>query len=416
MQDLKLRFFDEIAEEEIRWLWKPYIAFGKITVIQGDPGNGKTTLALAIAAIISRREQMPTGDAEPFIGNIIYLSGEDSPQDTIKPRLAACGADCSKICFAEPDGTLSALSLENAIRETNTKYVVLDPLQAFLGEKQDISSAKNMRPFLKELADAAARTGAAIVIIGHMNKVEHAKGIYRGLGSIDITAAARSVLLVGKRKDDPGIRFMTQIKNNLSAFGKSVGFTIAADGGVEFLGESEVREEDLLSNATAKKTKYQTAKEMIINMLKDGDRMSNEIYTTLLDAGITSGMIQGVKRDFAVRSVQKGSDWFWTLKGSKLACDPPGGGDDGEVAFVTLDEGSIHGALSVAAPHEQQPRVYRDPADLGLDSEQLEMLPLPEAGITRKRGRKPKSPPQPVFHPTALKSPLYDDLVVFDWR
>ena len=416
MQELKLRFFDEIAEEEVRWLWRPYIAFGKITVIQGDPGNGKTTLALAIAAIISRREHMPTGDAEPFVGNIIYLSGEDSPQDTIKPRLAACGADCTKICFAEPDGTMSAQSLENAIQETNTKYVVLDPLQAFLNEKQDISSAKNMRPFLKELADTAARTGAAIVIIGHMNKVEHAKGIYRGLGSIDITAAARSVLLVGKRKDDPGIRFMTQIKNNLSAFGKSVGFTIADDGGVEFLGESEVREEDLLSNTTAKKTKYQMAKEMIYNMLKGGDRLSNEIYTTLLDAGITSGTIQGVKRDFAVKSVQNGSEWFWTIKGSKLANEAPGEGKDDEVAFVTLDENSIHGTLSASEACEPSPRIYRDPADLGLDSGQFEMLPLPEAGITRKRGRKPKPPPQPAIHPTAPKPPLYDDLVVFDWR
>jgi len=419
MQELKLRFFDEITEEEVRWLWKPYIPFGKLTVIQGDPGNGKTTLALALAAIISRREQMPTGDAEPFVGNIIYLSGEDSPQDTIKPRLAACGADCSKICFAEPDGTLSAESLENAIRETNTKYVVLDPLQAFLNEKQDISSAKNMRPFLKELADAAARTGAAIVIIGHMNKVEHAKGIYRGLGSIDITAAARSVLLVGKHRNAPGVRFMTQIKNNLSAFGKSVGFTIATDGSVEFLGESEVREEELLSNATAKKTKYQLAKEMIFNMIKDGDRLSNEIYNTLLDAGITSGTIQGVKRDFAVRSVQKGSDWYWTIKGSKLAGEAPGNGDDGddgEVAFVTLDENSIHEALSAAETREPPPRVYRDPADLGLDSDQLEMLPLPEAGITRKRGRKPKTQQQPVLQPSPPMSPSYDDLEVFDWR
>jgi hypothetical protein len=96
LSELKIRCFDDIEEEEVRWLWKPYIAFGKITVIQGDPGNGKTTPALVLAAIISRRDKMPTGDDEPFIGNVLYQSGEDNPYDTIKPQLIACGADCSK--------------------------------------------------------------------------------------------------------------------------------------------------------------------------------------------------------------------------------------------------------------------------------------------------------------------------------
>lgn len=217
MGELKIHAFDEITEEKVGWLWKPYIAFGKITVIQGDPGNGKTTLALAIAALISNRMQMPTGGAPSFIGNVIYQSGEDNPQDTIKPRLMSCGADCSKIAFIEADGNLNPEMLEEAIIGTNSKLVVLDPLQAFLTEKQDITRTKNMRPILRDLGNVAARTGAAIVIIGHMNKGEKSKGIYRGLGSIDITAAARSVLLIGKRRNDPNTRFMTQIKNNLSA-------------------------------------------------------------------------------------------------------------------------------------------------------------------------------------------------------
>jgi energy-coupling factor transporter ATP-binding protein EcfA2 len=313
MPELKLKFFDEIAEEEVRWLWKPYIAFGKITVIQGDPGNGKTTLALAIAALISRREKMPTGDAPTFVGNIIYQSGEDNPQDTLKPRLAACGADCSKIACIEADGSLSPKLLEEAIVETNTKYVVLDPLQAFLTGKQDISSAKDMRPFLNELREVAARTGAAIVIVGHMNKGERSKSIYRGLGSIDITAQARSVLLVGKRKSDPGIRFMTQIKNNLSAFGKSVGFTMSDDGSVEFLGESDVQEEDLLSSTLKKQTKFQLASQIISTMLEDGDKRSNEIYDACLCAGVNSGTMQQVKRKLGVKSIHKPDDWYWTL-------------------------------------------------------------------------------------------------------
>jgi len=125
---LKIHTFDEISEEKVAWLWKPYIAFGKITVIQGDPGNGKTTLALAVAALVSKRRKMPTGNAPTFIGNVIYQSGEDNPQDTLKPRLVACGADCSKIAFIEQEGALTPVMLEEAINGTNAKLVVLEPL------------------------------------------------------------------------------------------------------------------------------------------------------------------------------------------------------------------------------------------------------------------------------------------------
>jgi len=347
MQELKLRFFDEIAGEEVRWLWKPYIAFGKITVIQGDPGNGKTTLALAIAALISRREKMPTGDAPTFIGNVIYQSGEDNPQDTLKPRLAACGADCSKIACIEADGSLSPKMLEDAIVETNTKFVVLDPLQAFLTGKQDISSAKDMRPFLNELREVAARTGAAIVIVGHMNKGERSKSIYRGLGSIDITAQARSVLLVGKRKNDPGIRFMTQIKNNLSAFGKAVSFTINEDGEVEFLGESDVQEDDLLTNAKSKTPKFDIAKDLIMSMLENEDRRSNEIYDACIAAGVSTTMMQHVKKKLGIKSVNKLNDFYWTLSPATEDLD---GDDIPDVELESGDETPVNFADNFCIP------------------------------------------------------------------
>jgi hypothetical protein len=112
--------------------------------------------------------------------------------------------------------------LEEAIVSTNAKFVVLDPLQSFLGERQDITSTKTIRPIFTKLGNIAAKTGAALVIIGYMNKSDKGKAIYRGLGSIDITAAARSVLLIGKQKTDDNRRFMTQIKNKLTAFGKPI--------------------------------------------------------------------------------------------------------------------------------------------------------------------------------------------------
>jgi archaellum biogenesis ATPase FlaH len=311
--ELKIHTFDEISEEKVGWLWKPYIAFGKITVIQGDPGNGKTALAIAIAALVSKRRKMPTGNAPTFIGNVIYQSGEDNPQDTIKPRLIACGADCAKIAFIEADGTLSPEMLEEAIIGTNSKLVVLDPLQAFLTGRQDINRTKDIRPILRDLGNVAARTGSAIVIIGHMNKGEKSKGIYRGLGSIDITAAARSVLLIGKRKEDPNTRFLTQIKNNLSSFGKAVSFTINGKGGIEFIGECDVSEHDLLSTTLPKKSKFQAAREIVTAMLAEGDQKSNEIYDACLNEGINSGTMQHVKKKLGIKSIRKIDDWYWTL-------------------------------------------------------------------------------------------------------
>jgi len=344
MGEYKIHSFEEITEEKVGWLWKPYIPFGKITVIQGDPGNGKTTLALAIAALISTRRHMPTGGTPSFTGNVIYQSGEDSPHDTIKPRLMACGADCSKISFIEADGSLSPNMLEEAIVGTGAKYVVLDPLQAFLTENQDISSTKNMRPILRELGSIAARTGAAIVMIGHMNKVERSKSIYRGLGSIDITAAARSVLLVGKRKSDPDTRFMTQIKNNLSVFGKAIGFTIGAGGGVEFLGEYDIAEEDLLSDTLAKQSKYELATELILSMLAVEDKKSNEIYDACMNAGISSSTMQHIKKKLGIKSIRKIDDWYWTRESEAVGCDhddlpnPEPDSDTDETPVMFLDD------------------------------------------------------------------------------
>jgi len=329
---IKIYTFDEIEAEEINWLWKPYIALGKITVIQGDPGTGKTTLALAIAALISKNRRMPTGRSNAISGNVIFQSGEDSLRDTIKPRLVACKADCSKIAFMESDCGLNLKDFEDAITSTNARLVVIDPLQAFLSANQDITSTKNMRPFLRELGNAAERTGAAVIIIGHMNKNDRAKGIYRGLGSIDITAAARSVLLIGKRKSDENIRFMAQIKNNLSEFGKAISFSINKNGSVDFHGECDVAEDELLSVTDSKKSKYQIANDIITAMLSNGDVKSNEVYDACLKAGVSPSLMQYVKKQLGIKSIRKTDDWYWSMNPNTE--DSEDGMDETPVLFI----------------------------------------------------------------------------------
>jgi len=354
---IKIFTFDEIDSEEIKWLWKPYIAFGKITIIQGDPGTGKTTFALAIASLISKNRKMPTGSTKPVDGAVLFQSGEDSPKDTIKPRLVACKADCSKILFAESDRGFNLSTVEKVIIKTNAKLMVIDPLQAFLTANQDIASTKNMRPLLRELSNVAERTGAAVLIIGHMNKNDRAKGIYRGLGSIDITAAARSVLLIGKRKDNENTRFMAQIKNNLSTFGKAVSFTINKRGGIDFQGECDISEDELLSVAGDKKTKYQIAKELITTMLADGDRKSNEMFDACINAGVTASTISYTKRQLGVQSIIKDNDWYWTMDSEAVdfRCER----DETPVNF--LDDISTLQTFTAPAVQDVQDNVECDP-------------------------------------------------------
>ena len=213
-EEMNIRYFSSVAAKKVDWLWYPYIPCGRITIVQGDPGDGKTTFVLNIAALLSTGQAMPASDIPVPPQSVIYQSTEDGLADTVKPRLIDAGADCSRIAFIDDLKerlTLDDGRIEYSVIKTEAKMLVLDPLQAFIGKDSDLHRANDIRPLLHKLSDVAERTNCAIVIIGHMNKAAGAKGLYRGLGSIDITAAARSVLLVGRLRDEPTIRVMTQL-------------------------------------------------------------------------------------------------------------------------------------------------------------------------------------------------------------
>lgn len=260
--ELKLIKMSDVQSQEIEWLWYPFIPYGKLTIIQGDPGDGKTTLVLNIAAKLSNGigidEAMKV--SEPV--NIIYQTAEDGLADTVKPRLESAGADCTKIIVIdESEKSLSMIDerLEEAIIKTNARLLILDPIQAYLGGEMDMNRANEARDMTKKLGLLAEKHKCAIVLIGHMNKAAGNKAAYRGMGSIDFFAVARSVLLVGRVEGQENIRAVAQIKNNLAEFGHSKAFELK-DGSFHWMGDYEITADELLGGYAPKATKLEKAK------------------------------------------------------------------------------------------------------------------------------------------------------------
>ena len=317
-KSLPLRYFSAVIAKEVNWLWYPYIPFGKVTIVQGDPGDGKTTLALNIAALLSNGRPMPDTDTKVDCSTIIYQSAEDGAEDTIKPRLVSAGADCSRIAFIDETKkglTLNDERIEKAIRDAGAQLMVIDPLQAFLNEGSEMNRADGVRPLMKHLTAVADRTGCAIVIIGHMNKASGAKGIYRGLGSIDITASARSVLLVGRIKSDPSIRVMAQLKNSLAEEGSPIAFEINENSTVRWIGEYDISAEELLSGdePQSDSPKLTEAIENLESILSGGEAPCVQIYSALKERGIGKRSIDRAKKHLGIKSSKHSDGWYWSL-------------------------------------------------------------------------------------------------------
>ena len=317
-QKMSIRFFSTVSARKVEWLWFPYIPYGKLTIVQGDPGDGKTTLVLNIAALLSKGLPMPDAEREVSCTKIIYQSAEDGAEDTLKPRLESAGADCSKIAFIddiESNLKLNDDRIESAIREIGARLMVIDPLQAYLCEGNEMNRADAIRPMMKSLTAVAERTGCAIVIIGHMNKSGSSKGIYRGLGSIDITAAARSVLLVGRLKNNPGIRVMAQLKNSLAMEGKPIAFEIHEDASVCWIGEYDITAEELLSGEEPQggSGKLDEAVGQLEAIMSSGAVRCGEIYAMLSRRGIGKRTVDRAKKKLEVKSIKRADAWYWSL-------------------------------------------------------------------------------------------------------
>lgn len=322
--ELKLIHMEDVVSKEVEWLWYPYIPYGKITIVVGDPGEGKTTLVLKLAAALSMGLPLPCDDYKEYEPiHIIYQTAEDGIEDTIKPRLEKAGADCSMIrVIDETDKELSMTDdrLEQAIIETGARLIILDPIQAYIGATVDMHRANEIRPVLKHLGIIAEKHNCAIILIGHMNKASGSKSTYRGLGSIDIQATARSVLLVARLRDKPNIRIMAHDKSSLAPAGDAIGFEMTEDNGMVCIGPYDITIDELLSGNEGRGKKKLDIAENFIKEYFGINKVipSNEIMMEAAKRSIKRNTLLSAKKKLGITSdKEKAEDgtiyWTWIM-------------------------------------------------------------------------------------------------------
>ena len=316
--DYKLINMNDVEIEQVEWLWEGYIPVGKLTILQGDSGKGKTMAMLnLIAAFTTGRDLLdPPGSPqirEPI--NVIYQTAEDGLADTVKPRLVAAGADCSRVSVIDEGERMLSMTDERliwAIRETDAGLVVLDPIQAYLGENVDMHRANEVRPRLKHLGDIAAVNSCGMVLIGHLNKKDSGKPEYRGLGSIDFTAAARSVILCAESPRDRDVRVLASTKCSLTYPPDPVAFRLSKERGFEWEGTYDITAEELLQSTRVKGQKTIAAKEFLAAELPEpGEYVpSASLFEKAKEKKIAEKTLRNAMKDLGITSHKEADRWY----------------------------------------------------------------------------------------------------------
>ena len=314
--DIKDIFVSEITEQ--------YLAsMGSVDELDMDTASEFLTMAATLLEIKSRallpRPPEPAEDGEE---TPVYQTAEDGLGDTVKPRLMEAEADLERVLVIDDRDTPLTLADERiarAIRENNARLVIIDPMQAFLGADVDMNRANEVRPIFRSLGDIAQATGCAIVLIGHLNKAAGTQSTYRGLGSIDITAAVRSLLFIGKLKDSPTTRVLVHEKSSLAPPGESLAFSLGDEKGFEWIGAYDITADELLAGTDTAKTESKTAQAqmLILELLADGKRMpSAELEKAVNERGISSRTMRTAKSRIGDRLVTEkdGTAWVCYLR------------------------------------------------------------------------------------------------------
>lgn len=333
----------DVQPEEVSWLWRPYIPLGKVSLLEGDPECGKSYLSLLLAAYVTTGRGLPdygtspTPDGPPR--NVLLLAGEDGTADTIVPRLVKTGGDKNRVfqlsgVIQHRDGkdielgvTLDDIAhIEEALKEFRPLLVIVDPFQSFLGSHVDMHRANEIRPVLDGLGKLAAKYECAFLLLRHLKKDTAGGANYRGLGSIDIYAAARSVLLAGKNPSPPKVNELfdektrlvfAQTKSSLAKKGPSIAYAIDGSG-VRLEGPENVTADDIL-RVTPKytETDRQGVDEWLTAQLKDGPKPARDVKHDGGANGFSARQLDSACQRLGVirKPAGFGSGWQWSLCG-----------------------------------------------------------------------------------------------------
>jgi len=320
--------FDTVAPERVEWLWSRRIPFGKLTILDGDPGLGKTALTLDLAARVSRGAPLPDDPEAPWpAAHVLLVNAEDGAGDTIRPRLDAAGADVSR-CHGFPLDHVPILPeglphLADAIHRHHAALTIIDPLMAVLGPTIDAYKDQSVRRVLLGLASLAESTKSAIVVVRHLTKQSGPKALYRGGGSIAFSAAARATMILGTEPDPDApdaepLRALAVIKQNLTQKPPTLRFRVLPSGDslrLDYCGTSSLTADDLVAPQPSADDAepIQFATDFLRDLLTPGALDSEVATRKRRAAGISDYAWKVAKSRLHVRSIKASFSGGWHL-------------------------------------------------------------------------------------------------------
>lgn len=334
---LTLTRLSDVTPERVEWLWPGRLPVGKLATLDGDPGLGKSTLALAIAATVSTGGPWPDGGRCEHSGDVLLLSAEDGLADTVRPRLDAAGADVTRVTAIEgktlidpetgerylrPLSLADVFDLDSAMVQTRARLLVVDVLMAFLPAGTDSHKDQDIRRVLSALGSAGERNRCTVLLLRHLNKAKGGDPLYRGGGSIGIVGAARSGLLVAADPDDPSRRVLASVKSNLGAMPESLAYrlTDSPEHGVARVvweGTTSHDAHGLLSVSAAEDSgERNDVDRWLTDLLANGSIKANEVYSAADAAGFSKDQAKRAKKRLGIQAVRDTGDgpWFWRLE------------------------------------------------------------------------------------------------------
>jgi hypothetical protein len=334
---MQVRSFLDVEARSVSWLWPWRLAAGNLAMLEGDPGLGKSLLTLDLCARLSTGRPWPDGSPSPGPANALILNGEDCAEDTVRARLAALGADMSRVFLLDGEDAddtdhlqlpSGAALLEQAVAQTRARLVILDPLMDFLDAAVNVNSETSVRRALRPLVELARQQGVSLVLLRHLNKGVGGKAVYRGMSSIAFGAKGRSTWLVGADPQAPNRRVLAQVKNNMAPDQPSLAFEIVASPEgtptISWLGTCAWSADQLMGRSPAAapaSSASERAKEFLLAFLADGPRTCHEVWAAAQQEGLSERTLNRVKPELQIESarvwINGAPRSYWLLQGQK---------------------------------------------------------------------------------------------------